>query len=71
MTFEEFLKDERMEAKAEGKAEDILLLLQELGTVPEEIAEKIMDEKGYSVLNEYLKYAAKAESIEDFVRKFA
>ncbi|MDE6014635.1 MAG: hypothetical protein K2H41_02880 [Acetatifactor sp.] len=66
MTFEELLKDERMEAKAEA----VLVLLQELGTVPDELAEKIMSEKNPTVLNEYLKYAAKAENVEDFAYKF-
>lgn len=75
MILTEMLKEERTEGRAEGrvegKAEDILLLLQELGTVSDELTEKIMNEKNSVVLNEYLKYAAKAESIEDFVRKFA
>lgn len=75
MILEEMLKDERAEGraegKAEGKAESILLLLQELGTVPDGLAEKIMNEKNPVVLNMYLQYAAKAESLQDFVHKLA
>ncbi|MDE6699501.1 MAG: hypothetical protein K2K10_00575 [Acetatifactor sp.] len=75
MLLKEVLKEERTEGRAEGraegKAEAILLLLQEIGAIPDELTEKIMNEKNPTVLNEYLKYAAKAESIEDFAHKFA
>lgn len=79
MLLKEVLKEERAEGRAEGrsegriegKAEGILLLLKELGTVPDELTEKIMSEKDPAVLNEYLKCAAKVASIEDFVRQFA
>ena len=79
MLLKEVLKEERTEGRAEGraegrtegKAEAILLLLQEIGAIPDELTEKIMSEKNPAVLNEYLKYAAKAESIEDFAHKFA
>ena len=74
MLLKEVLKEERaegkVEGKAEGKAEDILLLLQELGTVSDELMEKIMCEKNPAVLNKYLICAAKANSVEDFVREF-
>lgn len=78
MIFEEMLRDERAEGKAEGiaegramgisegKAEDILELLSELGMVSDELTEKIMNEKDIPTLRRYLRCAAKAESIEQF-----
>ena len=62
MVLEEMLRDER----AEGKAEAVLIVLNELGCVSEELSEKIMNEKDLSVLTKYLKCAAKAESVEQF-----
>lgn len=64
MILQEMLKEER----AEGKAEAILVLLQELGDVSGELSERIMNEKNPAVLDVYLKHAAKAESLEDFIR---
>ena len=46
MVLEEMLLAERREGKAEGKAEDILSLLEEAGFVPEELAQKIWEETG-------------------------
>ncbi|MGN0353541.1 MAG: Rpn family recombination-promoting nuclease/putative transposase [Muricoprocola sp.] len=62
MLFEEMLKDE----KAEGKAEDIMDLLSDLGKVPDELCEKIMEEKNFDTLRSYLKKAAVAKTIEEF-----
>lgn len=53
--------------KAEGKAEDILQLLRDLGDVSEELSEKIMSEKDLDTLSRWLKMAAKAENIEQFI----
>lgn len=52
--------------KAEGKIEDILDLLDELGQVPQRITDLIRAEKNSDVLRKWLKTAAKAESIEEF-----
>ncbi|MCM1026177.1 MAG: hypothetical protein NC432_07060 [Roseburia sp.] len=56
----------RNEGRAEGKAEDILLLLKEYGDVPPELSEKIMAERNPELLNQWLKIAARADSIEQF-----
>ena len=69
MVLEEMLLAERREGKAEGKAEDILSLLEETGFVPEELARKIRKEKDLVVLHKYLKLAARAESLEQFRKK--
>ena len=62
MLFEEMLKDE----KAEGKAESIIDLLSDLGTVSEELREKILEERNFDTLRSYLRKAAKAQSVEEF-----
>lgn len=66
MILREMLRDERAEGKAEGKAEDILFLLKEIGSVSEQLQEKIINEKDLSVLLKWLKLAAKSESIQQF-----
>lgn len=62
MQFREMLDEE----KAEGKAEDIIDLLSDLGIVPEKLREKIFEEKDLDVLRFYLKNAAAAKSIPEF-----
>lgn len=62
MLFKEMLDEE----KAEGKAEDIIDLLSDLGMVPDELREKILEEKNLNILRVYLKKAAAAKSIEEF-----
>ncbi len=52
--------------KAEGKAEYILELLENLGTVPESLREVIVNEKDIETLDRWFKLATKAESIEEF-----
>lgn len=67
MLFEELLKDERKEGKAEGRAECIIELLEELSVVQEELRNKILEEQNILVLKRWFKLAAKAESIEQFI----
>ena len=67
MLLEEFVKEEREEAKAEGKAEMLLEFLADLGEVPEELREKIESETNGNVLQTYLKKASKAESMDEFL----
>lgn len=62
MLFKEMLDEE----KAEGKAEDVIDLLSDLGMVPDELREKILEEKNLNILRAYLKKAAAAKSIEEF-----
>ena len=74
---EELMKDEleakraegMIQGRAQGRAEGILALLNDLGQVPESLQVKIMAQKNTEVLNQWLKYAAKAETINDFVQK--
>ena len=50
-------------------AEDVVELLEELGTVSDEVREKIMTEKSLETLGNWLKLAAKAESMEEFLKE--
>ncbi len=56
------------EGRIEGTAQSILLLLNGLGDVPSELSKKIRSEKNMDTLNQWLKAAAKAESIEQFIQ---
>jgi predicted transposase/invertase (TIGR01784 family) len=77
MLFQELLRDERAEGRAEGLAEgltfgranSVLLLLEEKGVIPEDLREKIMSEKDTEVLEKWLKLAAKTESMEQFLKE--
>ncbi|MBQ8558757.1 MAG: Rpn family recombination-promoting nuclease/putative transposase [Tyzzerella sp.] len=62
MTFQELLKDERMEERSQM----IIELLEELGAVPENLQMKIMQEKNSDTLRKWCRLAAKAESVEQF-----
>ena len=57
------------EGKAEGKAEDIIELLEEYGIVPEWLKERIMQETDLDKLKTLHKLSAKVESIEEFIKK--
>ena len=64
MLFQEMLRDER----AEGKAEYIIDLLEELGSISDELREKIMTEKNLEIRDKWHKLAAKAKSMEEFLK---
>ncbi len=66
MLLTDMLKKERKEGKAEGKAEDILILLEDIGQISETLREKVMNESDAPILQKWLKFAAKSETIEDF-----
>lgn len=59
----------RQEGKLEGKIEDILELLEELGQVPARIIQHIRQETDLTVLVRWLKCAASAASISEFEAK--
>lgn len=56
----------RDQGRAEGKAEDILQLLEDLGKVPDALKVQIQGETDLQVLGRWLKAAARAESIAEF-----
>lgn len=54
------------DAKAEGRKEDIVMVLLELGEIPDEIWNRVKTEEDIEVLKKWLLIAAKASSIEEF-----
>ena len=66
---EKGMKEGRAEGFTAGKADAILDLLEDIGTIPEEVRERICNEKDSKILNGWLKQAAKAESIDEFISK--
>ena len=72
MIFQEMLQEQREAGKAEGKVEDILDLLEDLpGKVPEEVRNVILSEKDAEILRRYLKQAAAAVSVEEFMQRIS
>lgn len=55
-----------LEGKAAGKAEDIMELLKDFGTVPQVIKNRIYQERDIAMLGKWLKAAARASSVEEF-----
>ena len=62
-------RENTRKAQQRTKAEDILELLQEYGSIPQWLEEKITAEESLPKLTEWLKTSAKAESIEEFIKK--
>ena len=56
-------------AQQQAKATSILELLQEYGTIPEWLKQKIMMEQSIPRLKEWLKASAKSENIDEFLEK--
>lgn len=69
MIWQEMLRDERAEGRAEGRAASILELLDELGEVPDGLRNRIMSETNVATLASWIKLAAKSESVEQFMQK--
>ena len=73
MLFDSFeaydMQETRRISKAEGKAEDVLELLAELGAVSEELRRTVMETRDLEKLKTWLKLAAKTESVEQFQRQ--
>ena len=62
-------RENTRKALQRAKAEDILELLQEYGSIPQWLEEKITSEESLPKLTEWLKASAKAGSIEEFIKK--
>ena len=65
----ELMKDELEAKKVEGITETILDLLFELGSVPELLQSEIMKQKNPEILKQWVKYAARADTVEAFEQK--
>ena len=59
-------EDEKAEGKAEGKAEDVIVLLDDVGTVSEALKKRILEQKDLEILKSWLKIAACSKSVEEF-----
>lgn len=69
MTLYEMLKEERSDGKLEGRIESILELLEDLGNISPELRETIEEQEDLAVLKAWTKLAARAESIEQFMKQ--
>lgn len=69
MLFGELLEEEFDKGKAEGKAESVLEILNELGEVSTELKELILSQSELDVLKYWVKLAAKVDSLEQFIRE--
>ena len=66
---EEMRAEVKEEVKAATKTEDILTLLAEIGTVSDTLKQTICTQKDLAVLTQWVKTAARAETIEEFEGK--
>lgn len=71
MLLELMLRDERREGKAEGKAEDLILVLNEKGNIPESLVSKVNSEKDSSVLESWIKLALSSPDIDSFIKSIS
>lgn len=55
--------------KLETKREDILELLEDVGSISEEVKKLVNKEEDTEILKRWHKIAARAKSIEDFLNK--
>lgn len=69
MVLEEMLRDERTEGIAEGRAEVILELLEEKGTLPEELKGRIQSERDLNILKSWFRIAVKVDSVSQFMEE--
>ena len=75
---DEYIRDEgrsegiaigKSEGVAIGRSSDILTLLEQKGTVPADLRERILSQKDGAVLKQWLLAAASAEDIKAFCEK--
>ncbi|MDO4522199.1 MAG: hypothetical protein Q4B57_03515 [Eubacteriales bacterium] len=59
----------RTEGRIEGRIEDIIELLEDLGTVSDELSERLHKETDLATLKKWHKLAARATSIEDWQKQ--
>ena len=69
MIFEEMLRDERAEGKAEAVLEMLLELMSNLGEIPDELRNRITSEKDLETLKKWHRLAARSESLDEFLEK--
>ena len=74
MLFEELFMEERLEGREEGRLEgqiqSIFDLLEELGQIPEELRNRIENERDSMILRSYLKKRPMSLPLNSFRKKF-
>jgi hypothetical protein len=65
------LSEDRAEGRIEGKVTSILEILSDLGDVPENLKARIEAEKNLETLKDYLKKAARAKSLDQFLEEIS
>lgn len=63
---EDGLNEGLTKGRVEGRAEAICILLESIGTIPEDIKARILSEHDTELLTEWLKLAKRAETVEEF-----
>ena len=75
MVFEEMLRDERAEGRAEGRTEEsketLLLYLKNLGTVSKALSDRIQSQQELEVLKRWTQIAFQSKSLEEFEEKIS
>ncbi|MDE7445414.1 MAG: hypothetical protein K2N15_06925 [Lachnospiraceae bacterium] len=61
------IEDLKNEGRAEGRAESIIDLLEDCGTVSDDLKRRIMEENNFKVLKSWLKLAVRVKNVEEFV----
>lgn len=69
MKFDEIMYYAKRDGKIEARVQDILELLEDYGEIPEEIRQRLEEETNLGVLKEWVKIAARAQSIQEFADK--
>ena len=57
------------DGETKGKQKDILWLLEDLGSVPDKLRKEILEEKDNEILADWLKAAARTQSVEGFIKR--
>lgn len=64
--YQEALIQNRQHIESKSKADTILILLEDLGPMPEDAKERILSEMDLAVLDSWIRQAKRAESLEQF-----
>lgn len=59
------------EGRQEGLKESLFSILSDLGSIPENILAQINDEDDTDILNQWVKLAARSDSMEEFTQKIS
>lgn len=67
--YERGVEDGESKGETKGRQEDILWLLEDIGPVPDKLRKEIMEETDKEVLTAWLKAAARAGSLDEFMER--